>query len=177
VICNGGCGIVSISRDCATCGAAEATGATNLAAHRCSNLLSRSRGILLITATPGSRSCPSATTSTLTTSKRFPYGIRIGRSCASADRPALTSPQIPDSPAAFLESWHRRSRVLISPGSENEVIGSQGTACSDSTHNTERSMDVRFGAHCGLRSDIARAPLSAGNGRWLARQSTIRYVN
>jgi hypothetical protein len=41
-------------------GAAGRTGRASLAAHRCSHFLSRSRGIVLMTRTPGSRSCPSA---------------------------------------------------------------------------------------------------------------------
>jgi hypothetical protein len=59
--------------------------AENLAAHRCSHLLSRSRGILLITGTPGSRSCLSVTNSTPTASEKFLQGISGGCPCAGAD--------------------------------------------------------------------------------------------
>ena len=48
-------------------GVADRTGRTDLAAHRCSNFLSRSRGIVLITFR-GSQSCPGAVASTLAAS-------------------------------------------------------------------------------------------------------------
>jgi len=45
-------------------------GRSNLAAHRCADRLSSSRGTVLTTGTPGSRSCPGLQTSTLATSQR-----------------------------------------------------------------------------------------------------------
>jgi hypothetical protein len=70
VVCDGGCGIVSISLEGATCGAAAGIRRKILAAHRCSHLLSSSRGILVITRTRGSRFYPCVMTSTLTASER-----------------------------------------------------------------------------------------------------------
>ena len=37
--------------------------------------------------------------------RKVPPGISGGRPCARADRPGRNSPQFPDSPAGFLESW------------------------------------------------------------------------
>jgi hypothetical protein len=83
VVCSG-CGIVSISRDCATCGAAEATGATNLAAHRRSNLLSRSRGTTVITKAPGSWSPRSRRPQRARSFKGPPFDRRLAQSARAS---------------------------------------------------------------------------------------------
>jgi len=75
-------------------------GLKNLAAHRRSHLLSRSRGILLITQSSGFLVAPGLRPQRARASKG-PTGNQRPGLCAGADRPAPDSPRIPNSPTTL----------------------------------------------------------------------------
>jgi hypothetical protein len=93
------------------CCSRSARAASNLAAHRCSHLLSRSRGILLITGTPGFEVAPGSKVSTRAGLKRS-----YGESAAGAHAPAPIARHLTarESRTHQRLSQARRSATLVS---------------------------------------------------------------
>jgi NAD(P)-dependent dehydrogenase (short-subunit alcohol dehydrogenase family) len=118
-------GAVSCCCPSRRCCSRSARAAENLAAHRCSHLLSRSRGIRLTTKAPGFAVTPRVIgLNACGPLKVQSEGIKLFWQVTRTQRwrPVRWArigrhvrPQIPDSPAAFLESWEggwgRNSRL------------------------------------------------------------------